>query len=168
MFKFEASYALHEGGTKYYQVFNIYNEISGDGVVVTHWGSYKNGAPREPRFHSKGVKIDVYRRKASISVSARVVREKTRRGYEHWDNLHETLSNFGEVDFHLREWFGTGDANLIIAHLSGHVDDTALSGLSADFIIIDELANIPTQQEIQAGIAKEKEIKMQNKNWGTW
>lgn len=168
MFIFEADYAVHEGGTKYYQVFNIIDDISGDGVVVTHWGSYTRGAPRVPKLHGKGLKVDVYKRHASTSNSARIIREKTRRGYENWDKSKSSFVGFDDTKLSLEQWFKPGDVTLIMAQLTGHADEPQLSGASADFIIVDEFATMPTEAEIQALMDKEKELKMQNKNWGTW
>lgn len=171
MFRFEASYAIHDGGTKYYQVFNIYNDVSGEGVVVTHWGSYTRGASRQPRLHSKALKIDVYKRHASSSNASRIIRDKSkfRNGgrYEDWDKVTENFSTIESANLHLNQWFKAGDANLIMSHMIGHTDDD-LRGLSPDMVIVDELADVPTDEEIEALVNKEKEQKMQNKNWGTW
>jgi hypothetical protein len=168
MFRFEASYAIHDGRTKYYQVFNIVNETSGEGVAVTHWGSYNPGASRQPRLHSKGLKIDVYHRHASASNASSRIRDKTKRGYENWDRVTNTFASIEEMDLYLNQWFKHADATLIMAHMTGHTDKSGLRGLSADFIVTDEIADMPTDEEIEALVTKEKEQKMQNKNWGTW
>lgn len=168
MFRFEASYAVHEGGTKYYQVFNIYNDISGEGVVVTHWGSYTRGASRQPRLHSKALKIDVYRRYASSSNASTRIRDKTKRGYSDWDKVTENFSTIESANLHLNQWFKAGDASLIMSHMVGHTDEDGIQGLSPDMVVFDEFADLPTEEEIQALVDKEKEQKMQNKNWGMW
>ena len=47
-FKVKRWFALHDGRTKYYQVFLVESESSPTAYVVTHWGSYDAGSEHFP------------------------------------------------------------------------------------------------------------------------
>lgn len=161
-YDFDAKYAVHEGRTKYYQVFHILNDVSGDGVVVTHWGSYTPGAPRAPKLHAKGIKVDVYKRRSSNSNSMRIVRDKTKRGYQDWNSINKTLPTSADLRAELEQWFKPGDVDLIYAHLTQEVLPNEDDNAPNDDGLLDAMrAAIDAQ-------AEEKQIQsnMQNKNWG--
>lgn len=181
MFELTSEYGIHEGGSKYYQIFNIRNTVSGDGCVVTHWGAYRYGCPREPRLHGKAVKVDTYKRGRSTTEARQKMRGKSARGYKEWNNISIQYATVAELTERMHEMFKDGDANLIVATLTNAFNvkgepsetyDDAYDGYE-DYNdldtshVKDEMLRL-REEEVLALMAKEKNELMQNKNWGAF
>lgn len=80
-FSFEAKGAVHEGGTKYYQVIRLVRDGYGS-VVITHWGKHHPGAPAEPRLHGS-TKLDLLRGHGAAEYNG-YIKNKEKRGYHDW------------------------------------------------------------------------------------
>jgi hypothetical protein len=168
MFEFRARHAVHEGNTKYYQVISVTNTVTGDGVVVTHWGSWTSGASREPKLHGKATKVDTFVRHSAQSAASSTVRAKSKRGYSSWDEIRKDVDTIEDLRKLLDAWFKSADANLIEAHLTHWMD-------IADLVSVDEVdyeddpeADAKRAAELAAIQQSELNEAMQNKNWGIW
>lgn len=187
MFELTSEYGIHEGGSKYYQIFNIRNTVSGDGCVVTHWGAYRYGCPREPRLHGKAVKVDTYKRGRSTTEARQKMRGKSARGYKEWNKISNQYATVAELTERMHEMFKDGDADLIVATLTNAFNAGVPSSDEAyeadDFEDYDNAEYVKSEilkrklrddqlkaseEETLALMAKEKNELMQNKNWGAF
>lgn len=123
MFTLQADYAIHEGGAKFYQVFNVWDNETGNGCVVTHWGSYTAGAPRAPKLHGKAIKIDVYKHGRSHSKAREVKKMKSSRGYSNWSGHISENRDTEAFATILEGWFKQADSELIMSHIVGMSDE---------------------------------------------
>ena len=94
LFTLTSTQALHESGSKFYQIITVRNEETKRAVIINHWGknatSVKTpkatGQCKVEQFEFGGVQ---FKEKAS-----RTQREKSKRGYENWEsgNSHLMIS----------------------------------------------------------------------------
>lgn len=80
-FSLRRQHAIHEGGTKYYQVIIIQDE-KGRAVVCTHWGAHDPRITMAPLHHGQ-CKIEVMET-GGLSVYNTARRNKEKRGYARW------------------------------------------------------------------------------------
>lgn len=87
MFKVRKIFGMHEGGTKFYQVFQFTHVTTNESLVVTHWGAYADGAELTPKCHGQS-KPEWSRGGSLFNVT---VKGKEKRGYvfegEEWYTL---------------------------------------------------------------------------------
>ncbi|MPS48570.1 hypothetical protein [Methylobacillus sp.] len=117
----KALYAVHEGGTKFYQIIQIVELNSGRSVCVTNWGKYTNGCKREPRLHKGGggVKVDMFDKPSgSMRAVTNQKRAKTRNGYIDWREEVAHLSSAEELRVWGGNFYDAGDLELIQEHLN--------------------------------------------------
>lgn len=154
-YRFFAESAIHESGSKYYQVIRII-DIKGKGVVATHWGKMHPGAPKEPKHHGQ-CKVERLRNGTAVRANA-ARRTKEKRGYTGWvSNIDETVSE-SEMLQKVSEWFSVQDAAVIVSHMvAGTSGDPDFEmGVEADE---DDFMAEPEVPVVEAP---------KSANWGTW
>lgn len=117
-YEFNADWAVHESGTKYYQVIMIRQVGSSRGVVVTHWGKMHPGAPSEPKNHGQ-YKVEL-EHTGIVSAKQQAVSNKSKRGYSVWNNRKQEhgIGEF-EVRALINDWFKVRDAEDILEFMFG-------------------------------------------------
>lgn len=182
MFEFESDYFIHEGGTKYYQIFKLRNTVNGFTCVVTHWGAYTKGAARAPKLHGKAVKVDCYTNHYDATKFASGMRKKKiNNGYNDWDNFDSRIETEHLFEKYLLEWFKTADANLIFNHMVNEIteadiaDDYPVKPINYDEYEKNRAAKqeaYELERDAREAAAKlkqeEQKAKLDNPNWGVW
>lgn len=86
LFTLTSTQALHESGSKFYQIITVRNEETKRAVIINHWGRNATGVKtpkttgqcKVEQFEFGGVQ---FKEKAS-----RTQREKSKRGYRNWES----------------------------------------------------------------------------------
>ncbi len=98
MFTIKQVFGLHEGGTKFYQVYGITHERSGRSITVTHWGAEHPGASYVPRDYGQSKMVEGTRSDFSAALNA-----KRKRGYEFVAQKEEGIHSLSHLDERLQE-----------------------------------------------------------------
>ena len=111
-------FAVHDGGTKFYQVIKLTSDESDKGFVVTHWGPYSAGGIHEP---SAGGQNKVAECKSSQAEweADRAISAKRRRGYKFQPFSEEEFYSLSDLRTRLFEIFRPKDALKIHTVLTG-------------------------------------------------
>lgn len=153
----ETMFMLHEGGTKFYEITLLNAADLGKFLVIRRWG--KIGA------RSTGGEIQIATHatpRAALLDAEKLKNDKTKRGYYIKDATHGFGARFSAT--------GTDDIlNAIKRHYVTHwpmvvqhlgMDGDKITGKSADFMVVDEMADIVVEEP-----APEPE---RGENWGSW
>jgi len=149
-FLFHSDYAIHESGSKYYQIITIQKLGTTSGVLVTHWGAMHPGAPSEPKNHGQR-KIALLSKSIGAEANA-ALRGKKKRGYETWTVGADRVCSENELIDLLQKWFKTADQDEIL--------DFLFSGFEYSTDEFD------TPDEYEPMVAEVKTVK--HEEWGSW
>lgn len=155
-FYFYAEGAVHEGGSKYYQVIRVGSNRFGRSAVITHWGKMHPGAPKEPKHHGQ-TKVE-YLTNSGVYVAKSHISRKSKNGYGgSKGGLWNKTANFefeDQTDFEIavHSWFSKEDAMTIIQHICG----------------MTELIEPIDKVEDVTAAAPVVDPATKSENWGTW
>lgn len=126
-------FALHDGRTKYYQVFLVESEKSDTAYVVTHWGSYDVGAEHYPA-NTGQCKIKRVKKSEGQWEASRARDAKKNRGYRFEG---PSTSEFFDTDagkfrVKLTQAFKSKDALEMHTTLTGSVGEDMSTASDAD------------------------------------
>lgn len=157
-FYFYAGSAVHEGGSKYYQLIRLGSISMNRSVVVTHWGKMHPGAPKEPKYHGQH-KVELLANNG-ISTARGHKSRKSKNGYSGWDSkANHEFSSESELIAQIEKWFDTKDVATIVTHLFGMTE------------LIEPIEEGTDTEDSYFGTktaAPVEEPKPKSENWGTW
>jgi predicted DNA-binding WGR domain protein len=157
----ETIFLKHESGTKFYEVVLLHAPDIGVHLVIKRWG--KTGSAV-----SGGGEIQLNSftnaRKAQAAAST-IINQKEGRGYAKRSvaiGLHGYGGNMDgdNAEELLESHYGTANAGRILSEFGGELGATKITGKKADFMIIDELGDIVSEEP-----APEPE---RGDSWGSW
>ncbi len=155
MYQVEKNFALHESGTKHYQVFMVRNLNTNKAVQINHYGKYSAGMSLVPRtsgqseIGSSGPYVQV-----SNLVNSKI-RMKEKRGYKFERCKIEKLDS----EVALWQFVNASFTKEQIDHISRIVADSNLLDMKEDDSISIKDFNTP--------VPKMSTMDM-NEDWGSW
>jgi hypothetical protein len=148
-------FAVHETGTKFYQVFAISSSASPRAYIVTHWGPYMLGVGCLPREIGQCKAVEVKRGEADWEAD-RTMSSKLKRGYRFVPNLTKDIHESDELSSVLYRYFKASHAAQIYTGLTG---DDSYTNPAVGGMNLEDLPRPPKPTE-DAGPKHEE--------WGTW
>lgn len=141
--------AVHDSGTKYYQIIRINKKGSNQGILVTHWGKQRPGVPDEPKNHGQN-KIEQISSSLDAAFSEKS-RMKQKRGY-------------ATFDISLNKDLGIIKTGIELARLFNPSDVTSIVGFLDSLDTEVEVVEI----EDSAPVVKSTIAAPLHEQWGTW
>lgn len=155
---FYAESAIHEGGSKYYQLIRLGSISAKRSVVVTHWAKMHPGAPSEPKHYGQ--------HKTELVVGSGVAEarghksRKSKNGYRNWETKADCeFSSESELVAKIAQWFNAKDTTTIVTHLFGMTElvEPIGEGTYTEEYYYDAEAAAPVEAP-----------KPKSEDWGTW
>jgi len=150
MITIKSSISVHEGGTKFYQVYAIYGEAgrASPAIALHHYGKYNPGADMTPGSHGTSeLFLTVSKQEASKNFSSKVA-DKKKRGYVVWTDKVTEFTNETKLKETIKGIFN-GKAGEILRHLESTIQED--SDMGAPEEPIAPPAPPPTDEPIERG-----------------
>lgn len=122
-FHIDSWFARHEGGTKFYRVFAIYDD-GGNAACVTHWGALADADEDDliPSKHGQ-TKIELCHARNILGLANDARRAKMKRGYTFDSPEKFEYSTKNALFSEVKRLMKDKDAATIILHLENMIED---------------------------------------------
>lgn len=153
-------FAVHDGKTKFYQVFAISSSESAKAYIVTHWGPYSSASTPSPKFDGQCKAVEVKRAEVDWEAD-RVMSGKKKRGYAFCPNINRELHDPEATSRFLYEHLKTSHASEIYTGLTG---DGSYTNPAVGEMDLEHLFR-PSSKEADETEASDEP---KHEEWGTW
>jgi hypothetical protein len=129
MITIKSSISVHNGGTKFYQVYAIYGGggASMPAIALHHYGKYNPGADITPGSHGTSeLFLNIGSQEAIKNIKGKIA-DKKKRGYHSWTETVNGFTNETKLIETIKGIFN-GKAGEILRHLEGTIQEDSDMG----------------------------------------